>query len=107
MQELPRSIVAECVQHEKEEALRIRLEAQLKETLEFIETHSHHNKMVKEAKSLDSIEVVVCRIIACESACKNAQGRDPTCHLRRRLDRRGPEPARPTAWGSESSGDTF
>ena len=107
VQELQRFIVAVRVQHEKEEALRMRLEAQLKETLEFIETHGHHNKMVKEAKSLDSIEVVVCRIPACESACKNAQGRGPTCNLRQRLDRLCSEPARATAWTSEEQRQHF
>ena len=80
--------------------MRICLEAHLKETLEFIETHGHHNQMVKDAKSLDSIEEVVCRITACESACKYAQGRSPTCYLRQRLDRLGPELARPTASAS-------
>ena len=53
--------------------------------------------MVKEARSLDSIEEVVCRIAACESACRDAQGRSPTCHLRSRLDRLSSGPARPTA----------
>ena len=94
MQELQRFIVAERGQREKEEPLRIRLEAQLKETLEFIKTHGGHNQMVKEAKSLDSIEEVVCRIAACESASKDSQGRSPTCHLRQRLDWLGSEPKR-------------
>ena len=97
MQELQRFIVAEAVQREKEEALSSRPEAQLKETLEFIETHGHHNQMVQGAKSVDSIDEVVCRIAACATACKDAQRRGPTCHLRQRLDRLGPEPARPTA----------
>ena len=82
VQELQRFIVAERVQREKEEALTICLEAQLKETLEFIETHGHHHQMVKEAKYLDSIDEVVCRIAACESACKTAHSGSPTCHLR-------------------------
>ena len=43
VQVLQRYIVAERVQREKEEALRVRLGAQLKATLEFIETHCHHN----------------------------------------------------------------
>ena len=73
-QELQRFIAAQRVQREKEEALRIRLEAQLKETLEFIKTHGLHNEMVKEAKSLDFVVEAVCTIAACESACKNAQG---------------------------------
>ena len=101
VQGLQRFIVVERVQREKIEALKIWLEAQLKGTLDFIETHGHHNQMVKEAKSVDSIVEVVCTIAACESACKNAQGRGPTCHLRQLLDRLGPEPARPTAWASE------
>ena len=102
VQEMQRFIVAEGVPREEEEALRIRLEAQLKETLEFIETHGDHNQMVKEAKSLDFIEEVVCRIAACESACKNAQGRSPTCHRRQQVGRLGPEPARLTASASEA-----
>ena len=85
-----------------EEVLRIRLEAQLKETLEFIEMHGHHNQMVKQAKSLDSIEEVVCRIAGCESACKDSQGRSPTCHLRQRWDKLSLEPARPIAPASEA-----
>ena len=94
MQGLQRFIVAEQVQRQKEEALRIRLEAQLKETLEFIEMQGHHNQMVKEARSLDSTEDVVCRIAACKSACEDAQGRSSTCHLRQRSDHLGSEPAR-------------
>ena len=39
VEELQRFIIAERVEREKEEALWVRLEAQLKETLEFIETH--------------------------------------------------------------------
>ena len=62
VQDLQRVIVDERVQRQKEEALRIRLEAQLKETLEFIETDVHHNQMVKEAESLDPFKRVVCRI---------------------------------------------
>ena len=102
VQELQRFIVVERVQREKQEALRIRLEAKLKETLEFIETHGEHNQMAKEAKSLDSIEEVVCRIASCKSARKDAHGRSPSCHLRQRLDRLGSEPARPTASASEA-----
>ena len=82
VQELQRFIVAERVQGENAEALRIRLEAQLEEALEFIETHGHHNQTVKEAKSLASIEEVVCRTAPCESACRNAQGQMPVWHLR-------------------------
>ena len=82
--------------------MRFRLEAQLKETPEFIETHGHNNQMVKETKSLYSIEEVVCRVAACESACRDAQGRSPTCHLRQSLARIGSEPARRTASASEA-----
>ena len=84
-----------------EEALMIRLEAQLKETLEFMEMHGHHNQMVRESNSLDSIEEAVCRIATCESACKDAQGQSPNCHLRQHWDRLGSEPAGPTASASE------
>ena len=98
MQELQRFIVAERVQRKKEEALRIRLEAQLKQTLEFIQMHGHHHQIVKEAKAVDSIhEEVICKIAACESRCKDAQGRSPTCHL---SDRLGSEPVGPTASAS-------
>ena len=103
MQELQRFIVPKRVQHEKEKALRIQLEAQLKKTLEFIETHGHHNQMVKDAKSLDFIEGVVCRITACESACRNAQCESPACHLRERLDRVGSEPTRLAAAAGEEA----
>ena len=102
VQKLQRFIVAERVRREKGEALRIRLEAGLKDTLEVIETHGHNNQRVKAPKSLDSIEEVLCRIAACESACRDAQGRSPTCHLRQRLDRLSSEPARLTASASEA-----
>ena len=100
VQELQRLMVDERVQREKEKALRNPLEDQLKETLEFIKTQCHHNQMVKEATSLDSIEEVVCRIAACESVCRDAQGRSPACHLRQQWDQLAPEPAGPTTSGS-------
>ena len=87
------------MQREKEEALWARLEekmeARLDDTLAFIKEHRHHSQMLKEARSLDSIEVVVCRVAACESACKGQwreDSRSPVCNLRRRLDHIGPEP---------------
>ena len=55
VQELQRFILTECVQRKKKEASWVRPEAQLKESLEFTETHGHHNQKVTEAKSLDSI----------------------------------------------------
>ena len=82
--------------------MRICLLAQLKQTQEFIETHGHHNEMLKEARSLDSVGGIICRIAACASACKEAQGRSPTCHLRQQLDRFGSEPAKPTALAMEA-----
>ena len=102
MQEVQRFIVAELAQREKEEALRIWLEAQLNEILEFIETQGHHNRMMKEAKSLDSIEEAVCRIAACESACRDPHRPSPICHPRQRLDRLSREPVRPAAPAGEA-----
>ena len=73
------------------------LEAQIKETLEFIELHGHHNLMVKDAKSLNSIQEVIYRMAACQSACRDAHGPSSVCHPWRRLHRLRSEPARPTA----------
>ena len=101
VQKLQRFIVTEHVQREKEEDLRVQLEAKLKEILEFIEKHGL-NQMVKEAKSLDSIEEAVCRIAACELACKDAQGRSTFCQLKQRWDRLGSGPTRPTVSASEA-----
>ena len=101
--DLHRFIVAERVQRKKEEAPRVRMEAQLKETPKFIEAHGLHNQMVKEAKCLDSMEEVVCKIATSEFVCRGAHGRSPVCHLRRRLDRLGSKPTRPAAPASEAS----
>ena len=57
--------------------MRIRLEAQLKETLEFTKTHGHHKQMVKEAKSLDSIAEIVCKFAACQSAARKHKAEAP------------------------------
>ena len=100
VQQLQRAILAERVQREKEHAVRLELGAKLQETLAFIDLHGHHSQAVKEAKSVDSIEEVVCRIAACKFACRNAQGRSSACHLRQRLDRLSP--ARPVASGSRA-----
>ena len=53
MQELQRFIVAKRVQRKKQQALKVRLKSQLKDTLEFIEGHGLQNQMGMEAKSLD------------------------------------------------------
>ena len=77
------------------------MEAQPKDTSDFIETHGQHKQMLEEANLLDSIEEVVCSIAACTSACRNAQGRSLVCHLRQRLEALDSEPARPTTLARE------
>ena len=86
------SMAAEAADWAEEAALHNQLNAKLNETLQFIEQHGHHNELVKECRSLDSIEDIICRIAACESSCKDLKGKPVSCHLRDRLGQAGSTP---------------